>query len=409
MTDAAPRTLRAALDQLPTLPVPPHARARRGRLADHIRATEGLVLRADDPGALAAARASLGWDDAALHRFVESGFVIHTSPHASMNAFGQRACYSWLARRVMDGSAREFLRPIQLRTSLTHNNLGDLKWRPYAWWRRDGGGRVVKDSLFSRNHAVRHKTLLSQPPVDLLAITLSTTDTHAARLASVARNHAYQCVLYRAALEHLGGCTAPGGAVEVPFDLLNRFALADSEVRPILVAAARASGMKVIGPDGELAAVPDPGDLTPASGAPTQYVGSNEVNFVLTYLLAPGVVIGGSHMAEYAPAMHGRIHALYASLGLDLPVPSLLPVVRFPVDHAMPVDPEGRRVLDASSVPNTLAIAVADHGAGLARLFDRLLDEPAGQVLGAVAVFGGAGTERVSGQVLRTAREQPGL
>lgn len=390
MTDFAKPTLRDVLRRLPELPVPSHARARRVRLANFIRDEESAVLHTRDSGLLAEARRLLGWDDDSLHHFVVSEFVVHTSPHASMNAFGQRASYSWLARRILREAVSPHAHATHLRTSLTHNNLGDLKWRPYAWWHRSRGGRVVKQNLFTRNHTVRHKTLLSQAPPTISAANLQDDDAAAVGLAAAARNYAYQCILYTLAVERAADFRAPGAFIEVPFDLLNRFAVADTEECAVFAAAAGAHGLKCIGADGELASVPNAEIALLACDAPalsTQFIGSNHVNFMLTYRLAPSVVIGGSHMAEYAPHMHLQIDGFYRQRGETVPMPTLLPVVRFPVERLMPIDPLGQAVLSASQVPNTLAIACADHGKGLASRLDALLDESAEHITSGSMVF----------------------
>src|SRR5262249_41911321 len=153
-----------------------------------------------------------------------SPLLTHSSPHTSMNAFPPMLTYPWIQRCIqtlaeLPGGGRA----VHIRTLVMHNNLGDLRWRPYAWWHRGAAGEIVKTGFFSRSHVARRQVLLAQPPPQVEASACAPSDREALALARHGRNHAYFAAIYRLHLERVAGFHLPHGTIEVPLNVLNAF------------------------------------------------------------------------------------------------------------------------------------------------------------------------------------------
>lgn len=364
---------------------PPAAEVRgeRARLAELLRRVEGRLFDAQGE-ALAEVRRLLGWDDDTLAAFVDSPLLAHSSPHTGMNFFPPMMCYAWAQRRLLEraeslaGAAGG--RGLHLRTLVMHNNLGDLRYRPYAWWHRAADGRVVKTSLHSRGHAARRKALLALPPPRIDLDGCHPADREALAAARPGRTYATFALLYRMHLERRAGFHRPGGTIEVPLDLLAGFTFERESLEGWAAALAEVSPKRLRAPDerGELAEL-GPREIAARAGRTGEVdrfplVCPNFLHFAQVYRLGVTSMLGAEKMARYVAPMNELIAAFFERLGRPCPPPPrLIPVTRIPVAEVLPLDEPGRRALAESGLAQSLPIAVADHGAALAERLDALL------------------------------------
>ncbi|HEV7806057.1 MAG TPA: hypothetical protein VGO80_09575 [Solirubrobacteraceae bacterium] len=336
-------------------------RQRRERLGQFLRRVEPTVhgARGDDREQI---RRLLGWDDASLHAFVGADVVVHTSPHASMNAFAPMFAFPWLAAVLASAGAAP-ARAVHLRTIVTHNNLGDLRWRPYAWWHRGRDGSVVKTSLFSRSSKTRHHVLLSKPvpEVDLGACT--GIDRAAAVLGGHARNYAYFCVVYRAFVERHAGLHGSRPVIEAPIDLLNAFSLSEDGIDRWSAALSR-SGLTFRTPDGEgrLVALADPCAARLAQPGARPLLCPNAINIAQSYLLGISTVIGAERMAQYVPRMTELVDRFIEHLGSSYRPPEFVSCTNRELGAALEHDVETSARLAEDGLREALPIGAADIG-----------------------------------------------
>jgi hypothetical protein len=344
-------------------------RRRRERLGQFLRRAETTVhgARGKDREEL---RRLLGWDDESLHAFVGADVVVHTSPHASMNAFAPMFAFPWLAAELASSS----LRAVHLRTIVTHNNLGDLRWRPYAWWHRGRDGLVVKTSLFSRSSKTRHHVLLAQPvpSVDLPAC--AGIDRDAAELADHARNYAYFCVIYRSFVERHGGLHGSRPLIEAPIDLLNCFSLHEDGIARWAAALAQ-SGLTFRTTDagGRLVELADPRNAALGQPGVRPLLCPNEINLAQSYLLGVSTVIGAERMSQYVPRMTELIDRFMDHLGSSYRRPKFAGCTDARLGEALEHDPATLARLADDGLREALPVGVGDAGRRVADNLGRLL------------------------------------
>jgi len=354
-------------------------RQNRLRLCDFLRHAERQVFLASG-NEQAKIRLVLGWDDESLENLIDSPLLTHSSPHASMNAFPPMVIYPWVQSSIQRLSAqRTHGVPVHLRTSVTHNNLGDLRWRPYAWWHRTRDGAPHKTRLFSRSHTTRHKTILSLPIPDIQLSDCNDLDGEAIRLASRATNYAYFCLIYRAFLERHSGLHEPSGIVEVPLNIVNAVTFQQENIWTWLDFAHQASSIAIrtLDDNGQIVAL-DPNkcqcysaNLGDLKGYPI--LGSNFANFAQVYRFGLTTMIGAEKMVRYVGEMNDVIRRLYGHCGLDYSPPLFVPITTAPLETVLPVDEDAQRFLRGFRISTTLPILTADYGATVRERLDRLL------------------------------------
>jgi hypothetical protein len=355
-------------------------RQNRLRLCDFIRSVESHVFQATD-SERHQIRRLLGWDDDTFENFIESPLLAHSSPHASMNAFPPMLIYPWIQASIQRLSGNESSKkPVHLRTMVTHNNLGDLRWRPYAWWHRGRDGKARKIALFSRNRKTRHKTLLSQPVPDIDLSNCNDLDREAISLANRSTCYAYFCIIYRALLERRAGLHEPNGTIEVPLNIINALTFKRERLDEWLDWAQSMPSIKIktLNSDGELAEISKAEceayttNLSDLRGFPV--LCSNYANFAQVYQFGITTMIGAEKMAHYVEQMNEIICDLQNRCGWHYPYPLFIPITRADTETIKPDDEPSRRFLESYGISVTLPIAVADYGASIRDRLDRLLD-----------------------------------
>ncbi len=361
------QTLRDRLANLAQLG-PPTADMRRNRqrLCDFVRSAEDKIFTAD-PGTRARLRDLLGWDDGTFHAFIASPMLTHSSPHVSMNAFSPMLAFPWVHRAIQMLAAVPDGRAVHLRTLVMHNNLGDLRWRPYAWWYRDSAGRAVKTALFSRGHAAPRQVVLAKSVPEIDPAHCQDVDREGLLLAANASNFAYFAMIYRMHVERAAGFHLPGGTMEVPLNLLNAFTLTvDGPARWIALAGGM-DGARRVADNGELEAMNEP---CPATLRAHAVICTNTQSFAQVYQFGISAMTGAEKMARYVPAMNAEIESLYRRLERSYPAPELVTIAKLPED---PGAPAADTWPEDAGITAPLAIRVADHGQRLASLFEPLL------------------------------------
>jgi hypothetical protein len=361
-------------------------RRNRERLCEFIRTVENEVFVADGK-ARAALRSLLGWDDETFQSFITSASLTHSSPHTGMNAFPPMLTYPWIARctQTLAGLAGPG-QAVHLRTLVMHNNLGDLRWRPYAWWHRSHAGTIVKTALFSRSHAVRRRVLLAQPVPPIDAAVCVPSDRDALALARYARNYAYFAMIYRMSIERLAGFHLPHGTIEVPLNIINAFTFTQESLERWLALDEEmpARRMRTIDASGELVNLPRDEVVTFAARirelGKFPVICTNTQNFAQVYQFGITTMIGAEKMARYVEPMNAEVETLHGRLGWSYPFPEFIPITRIPEELVAPPDEPSRRVLRVFGIKGALSICVADHGEGLAARLEALLSRRYGEV-----------------------------
>jgi hypothetical protein len=353
----------------------------REQICGFIRTIEPQIFQADGE-TRAALRELLGWDDATFHAFITSPLLTHSSPHVSMNAFAPMLTFPWMQRCIQTlARAPGAGSPVHLRTLVMHNNLGDLRWRPYAWWRRSTAGAIVKTALFSRSQSFRRKVVLSQPAPRIDVSDCVASDRDAVRLAGHARNYAYFAAIYRMQLERLAGFHHSHGTIEIPLNILNAFTFSRGNAAPLLALAGERAewGARTIDGNGELVALAADDIVRIAAQARDlekfPVICANTLNFAQVYQFGISAMIGAEKMARYVAPMNEEIEALNVRIGWSSPVPDFIPITRVPEPSLGQPDAPSQRALQGHGIKCPLSIYVADQGDGLAGRLQALLSK----------------------------------
>ncbi|MFD0883330.1 hypothetical protein ACFQ08_01990 [Streptosporangium algeriense] len=380
-------TLAQVLRRLvPAGPPGQEVRARRQELADFVRAAESRVFTA--PASVAdRLRSLLGWDDQTLHDFVESPMVVHSSTHASMNAFAPMLTFPWFCLRVASLAAvPQGSRPIHLRTQVTHNNISDNRWKPHIWWRYTATGHLARTQIFSRNRRNEHQILLCQPVPGIGEGDLSEIDSEAVALAAHSTNFAYHTLLYRMAIERHLGMHDAGGTLEVPLDMLNAFSLrGDACSRWRQALDDLGLELRVIGDDLELhTASPETSVRPEATEVATTCFCPNYVNLAQAYRMGLSVTMGAEKMTGYLDEMHDVVSKFFALIGEDHVFPQFLGVSGVDLEELAPL-PEGlRQEINRAGGRPSLPLYAGVFGEELLPRLDRALDHPVDQLASVV-------------------------
>lgn len=354
-------------------------RRNRERLCEFIRTIEDEVFVADTE-TREALRRLLGWDDETFQSFITSPLLTHSSTHTGMNAFPPMLAYPWIQRCIqtlagLPGPGQA----VHLRTLVMHNNLGDLRWRPYAWWRRSRSGAVIKTSLFSRSHAVRRRVLLAQPVPQIDVSDCVPSDRDALALARHARNYAYFSAIYRMYIERLVGFHFPHGTIEVPLNILNAFTFTQESLERWFALAEETSARRVrkIDACGELVNLTRDEAATLAAHVRElegfSVICTNTQNFAQVYQFGITTMVGAEKMARYLEPMNAEVGTLYGRIGWSYPFPEFIPITRIPEELVVPPDEPSRGVLRDFGIKGALSICVADHGEGFGARLEALL------------------------------------
>ncbi|MDQ3936969.1 MAG: hypothetical protein M3340_20320, partial [Actinomycetota bacterium] len=365
-------------------------RRRRERLGEFLRGAEPAVHSAAGE-AREEIRRLLGWDDASLHALVAADLVVHTSPHASMNAFDPMFAFPWVAATVAS-SAAEPSRAAHLRTTVTHNNLGDLRWRPYAWWHRAGDGALVKTSLFTRNAKLRHRVLLACPAPELDLAGAAAIDREAVALARHARSYAGFCLVYRSFVERHAGLHGSHPPVEAPIELLNAFSLGHDGVERWAAALAELGAtFRTTDDSGRLVEVGEPAAVRPADVRARLLLCPNAANLAQVQLLGISVMVGAERMSKYVPEMADDMARLTGRLGLAHQPPELLGFTGIPIAEVLGHDARTVERFAEDGLRGSLPVGAADIGPEVAANLDRLLDRDCGGFVRPASETNGAG------------------
>ncbi|MEV8021316.1 hypothetical protein AB0O76_34275 [Streptomyces sp. NPDC086554] len=330
-------------------------------------------------------RTLLGWNDEALHRFVNSPMIVHSSTHVSMNAFAPMVAFPWFCLRLLTHATGD---PqggggTHLRTQLTHNNLTDNRWKPHVWWRLGAHGRLARTQLFSRQPRYAHQVLVALGVPDTPRDDLAPSDARALRLARHATTFAYFAMMYRMGLEREVGLHLADGTVEIPVDLMNAFSLREGEfLRWHRAIYRQGLFLRRIGEDRRLhplsadeAATLGPGDpLRPE----TTLICPNHVNLGHAHRMGVSATIGADRMASYEQEMTGVLAAFLAELGESHAPPQFLGVAGLDLDRLLPLPERLRDELAAEGGKASLPLYAAFHGGQLVPLLDVAFDHPTG-------------------------------
>jgi hypothetical protein len=372
-------TLRERLTIRTPLGQPTEAmRRNRERLCCFIRSVEEEIFLAVG-SARVELRQLLGWDDETFQSFINSPLITHSSPHTAMNAFPPMLSYPWVQYCIQTLSKTNGPgKPVHLRTLVMHNNLGDLRWRPYAWWHRTSGGSIQKTTFFSRGHSVRRRVLLALPVPEIDLSACCHSDRTALTLARNARTFAYFAAIYRAGIERIADLHLPHGTIEVPLNILNAFTFTEESLKQWIDLTGQTPGqVRYVDASGELAVLPHHESALYA--ARIRELGSypivctNAQSFAQVYQFGITCMIGAEKMARYLLAMNEDIKRLYDQIGWSYPFPEFIPITRIPAELVAPIDEPSVSILHEFGLAGSLPICVADHGDNLAQRLNAML------------------------------------
>lgn len=229
--------------------------------------------------------ASLGWDEKTLRNWERSSRALVSTPHASPNVFGQRMRIAWAASAVQRRDSDLH----HVRVVLTHTNLSDLGWRPYAWWTLDETGRVNVARIRSRNKKEKHRPIYNLPSLDVKIEGLTPVDSLGARRARLGVNLASSYMLLMATVEAAAGFTHLGRTTYLPLDTVLEYVRDQCSVVPgfgNLLAGATGRGL-------------DSGRTLTAVASSEALVYDNATNIAALAALGSVVMLGGSKMMGY--------------------------------------------------------------------------------------------------------------
>jgi hypothetical protein len=337
-------------------------RSIRREFADWCRSTRDELLTGPQDAEHAECLELWGLDDAGLDRLAGAERVIVSLPHASPNIFFPRVGVGWYARHLQDREPSA----VHLRIALPHVNFADLGWRPYAWWLLDAEGRLVRQTLFTRNKKAKHTVVGSRPAFLEVPEHACGTDREAARLALRAANRAGSHLLIIATVERAAGLAMPGRTVYLPLDLMVRF-FRDARERPeaqgylpwVVELLADGAGARRLTDEGKLELAADPWQA---------YVLDNPSNIALLSLLSSAAVIGGAKMAGYWGEVEHRVATATAASGVTASLPAVLRLPK--ADYPRFVAPSSTLAeeLATAGIGYSQGMALSEHGEFAARL-----------------------------------------
>ena len=292
----------------------------------------------------------LGWDDTTLDNFLKADRIQLTLPHASPNVFFPRAGVAWYAQ------TRQQLDPalFHLRVVLTHNNFGDLGWRPYAWWHLNAEGHLKRLTCFTRNKRMKHVVVMSQPPLHSIPDSMHGIDLLAARFASQGQNLGDSFIRIMAIVERAAGVNLPGRTLYVPLNLA--IACAKKIAEEATAPGRKLEAMLSCMPGRSLNAL---GELQSAADWRKALVFDNPGNIALMAIFGDQHVIGGAKMKAYWPEVRARLNLGEGFLGqlqvADYPSSNRIETLLKPNEHLL-------NVLSEMGISYSQGMAIWEHG-----------------------------------------------
>ncbi|MFJ3958396.1 hypothetical protein [Arthrobacter sp. NPDC090010] len=299
----------------------------------------------------------LGLDDATLAAARSASKIVLSTPHASPNVFGQRMRVGWAAA-AMQG----FLPEVHhIRVVLTHTNMSDLGWRPYAWWTLDVDNQLQVTKIFSRNKKRKHTVLCTLPTLELDPLDFSGTDASAAKRARVGSDLSRSLMLLMASIERAAGLALPERTCYIPLDLVLEFVRELGDRNPAFDHMLRRAHGRKPNPEGR---------LVPA-GRAQSLVFDNASNLASLAIFGAPVLLGGAKMLGY----WSEVASASRLLGGEVrPVrPFLIP--ELDLSALFPLRAELSAALNAAGIEYSQGMATSEYGqfAHMRKVFDPLL------------------------------------
>ncbi|SBS39137.1 hypothetical protein MSP8887_03676 [Marinomonas spartinae] len=291
-----------------------------------------------------------GLDSKTVEQFLTASRLIVTLPHASPNIFFPKVSASWYARHLQKYDDSVF----HLRVVLSHNNFGDLGWRPYAWWYLDKNKIVRKASLFTRNKKKKHVTVLSQPPIEKIdAIDMSEFDRSLSFLASGCINRAWSYITIMASIERAAGLSLENKTLYITFDQLIMAIrqCKESSITQKINQFLSTRQARCLSSSGEL----QPCDYS--SNSTILY--DNPTNIALLSILGVEGVVGGQKMKNYWPEVAFCEEALGTQKS---PMRVLLIPEGNQISQRVGPSSDILNQLSEHGIPYSQGIALSEHG-----------------------------------------------
>jgi hypothetical protein len=337
----------------------------RSALCEFLRRQELSIFHSTNHQCLEEIRTYLGWTDDSMHNFIHNKYLIHTSPHASMNIFFPKIGSIWL-QNILQTKFEHISKSFHLRTHITHNNISDLGWRPYAWWYICNQYRIHKSIIISRNKKQKHRIVYSLPTPTIDTTLLNDIDTKGISLATHAKNYAYYSIIYSSYIETCAGFNQPNRTMYVPLDLLHKFfqEINRGEDGGYSITRQLLNGIhkkitkkRRIGDNGELYLI-----NSEHFNSTNFFTLSNTGNFLIIYLLAIDAIIGGKKMSSYLKDINQFADLVEADTGIALQRPVFIEVPALPYEKALPPSKDIQQQLKELSIPYSLSMAVYEYG-----------------------------------------------
>jgi len=308
-----------------------------------LKANRKRLVRGSTDEAVTALQ-TLGLDDTTLQAACNATRVVLSTPHASPNVFGQRMRIGWAAATLQRFSADTH----HIRVVLTHTNMSDLGWRPYAWWTLSATGQLQVAKIFSRNKKKKHTALCALPPLELEPQSLRGADALAAQNARSGSDLSRSLMILMATIERAAGLSLPSRTTYIPLDFVLQFAR-DMGDRGIIFdrMLGHARGRRI-----------DESGKLVHSDLKQSLVFDNATNLAALALFGEPVLLGGSKMLAYWPevAAAGRL----VSTDLRPVRPFLVP--ELDLASIFPLNTELRAALDEAGVEYSQGMAVSEYG-----------------------------------------------
>lgn len=293
----------------------------------------------------AAAMELLGLDNVTLSAWEDSSSTLLTTPHASPNVFGQRIRVGWAASSVQ----RIAQEVHHVRVVLTHTNMSDLGWRPYAWWTLDNNLDLQVTRIFSRNKKRKHTVPCALPSLKLDSATFHGVDAQAAKHARWGRDLATSLILMMATTEREAGLAIPGRTSYVPLDFVMQYIRQRSNLDQ--------SFDRLLGQGAGRGLAAD-GRLVPAE-THDALIYDNPTNLASLAVLGDAMMLGGAKMMSYWADVDGASNSLIP--GMRRVRPFVVPEID--VDAHLKTTPTLMREIAKAGIDYSQGMALAEHGA----------------------------------------------
>lgn len=359
----------------------------RKHLCKEIRRNENLFFSASGDD-ITIIRHLLGWNDDTLQNFINSACVSHSSPHASMNIFEPNYAHPWIhvaLNQIIKQKYHE--NSFHIRTTMTHGNMGDKKYKPHSWWIRDSNNQIKKIRLFSKNHRNKNKILLCKTLPDISISELNILDREGYRLAKLANNYAYSCIIYRTFIEKQAGISIDNAKLEIPIDLLCHYFFKKHDLMSWIKCYqecisehgidSEKSKIRIIINEKLQSCDIDfyTKYLANLQSEQSFFIIPNFLSFAVFYTLGLSVITGGKKMYSYLHLMHEIIEQFSRRMTLDIQLPCYVGLTNTNNYQIMPLENDDRALLEADDIISPFNIGVTDHGVQILTNLNSLLSE----------------------------------